>query len=108
LTTLNRAAQTDRFNSLYDLCPTPQGKSRKPPYEATPEKLPLQDRRNPLRFRNMWILELKTGEYQVQELLPDSRQAGNWPLNIRALMDTNPAALVAGFQHAETDRQSGV
>src|SRR6059036_1168941 len=39
--------------------PTAHGK--RPPYEPQPEKLPLalQDHSNPIRFRNIWIRELK-------------------------------------------------
>jgi Domain of Unknown Function (DUF1080) len=35
-----------------------------PPYKSHPEKLPLalQDRNNPVRFRNIWIRELKSTE----------------------------------------------
>jgi hypothetical protein len=42
--------------------PTEHGE--RPPYKATPEKLPLalQDHGDPVRFRNIWIRELKTGE----------------------------------------------
>jgi hypothetical protein len=36
----------------------------RPPYTPTPEKLPLrlQDHNHPVRFRNLWIRELKEGE----------------------------------------------
>jgi hypothetical protein len=39
--------------------PTANGK--RPPYERTPEKLPLalQDHNHPVRYRNIWIRELK-------------------------------------------------
>jgi 3-keto-disaccharide hydrolase len=42
--------------------PTEHGE--RPPYKATPEKLPLalQDHGDPVRFRNIWIRELKTAE----------------------------------------------
>jgi hypothetical protein len=42
--------------------PTEHGE--RPPYKATPEKLPLalQDHGDPVRFRNIWIRELKTTE----------------------------------------------
>jgi hypothetical protein len=42
--------------------PTAHGK--RPPYEAHPEKLPLalQDHNNPIRFRNIWIRELKAAD----------------------------------------------
>jgi hypothetical protein len=42
--------------------PTAHGK--RPPYEPTPEKLPLalQDHDHPVRYRNIWIRELKTAE----------------------------------------------
>src|SRR5947208_2418060 len=40
--------------------PTAHGK--RPPYEPQPEKLPLalQDHNHPVRYRNIWIRELKT------------------------------------------------
>src|SRR5712672_2877588 len=42
--------------------PTAHGK--RPPYEPQPEKLPLalQDHSHPVRYRNIWIRELKTAE----------------------------------------------
>ncbi len=42
--------------------PTAHGK--RPPYEPQPEKLPLalQDHNHPVRYRNIWIRELKTAE----------------------------------------------
>jgi hypothetical protein len=42
----------------------PTAHGERPPYKAMPEKLPLalQDHGNPVRFRNNWIRELKTGE----------------------------------------------
>jgi hypothetical protein len=42
--------------------PTAHGKH--PPYEPQPEKLPLalQDHNHPVRYRNIWIRELKTPE----------------------------------------------
>ena len=37
---------------------------QRPPYKPTPEKLPLslQDHNHPVRYRNLWIRELKEGE----------------------------------------------
>ena len=37
---------------------------QRPPYKATPEKLPLalQDHNHPVRYRNLWIRELKEGQ----------------------------------------------
>lgn len=42
--------------------PTANGK--RPPYEPQPEKLPLalQDHNHPVRYRNIWIRELKSAE----------------------------------------------
>src|SRR5580658_3469248 len=42
----------------------PTGHHVRPPYEAGPDKLPLalQDHNHPVRYRNMWIRELKTAE----------------------------------------------
>lgn len=41
----------------------PTANKARPAYEAHPEKLPLalQDHSNPIRFRNIWIRELKSG-----------------------------------------------
>ena len=42
----------------------PTGHHVRPPYEAGPDKLPLalQDHNHPVRYRNIWIRELKTAE----------------------------------------------
>jgi hypothetical protein len=42
----------------------PTGHHVRPPYKPGPDKLPLalQDHDNPIRFRNIWIRELKSGE----------------------------------------------
>jgi hypothetical protein len=42
----------------------PTAHHQRPPYEATPEKLPLQlqDHNHPVKYRNLWIRELKEGE----------------------------------------------
>lgn len=42
----------------------PTAHHRRPPYTPTPEKLPLQlqDHNHPVKYRNLWIRELKEGE----------------------------------------------
>lgn len=42
----------------------PTAHGERPPYKAHPEKLPLglQDHDNPVRYRNIWIRELKSAE----------------------------------------------
>jgi len=42
----------------------PTAHSKRPPYEPQPEKLPLalQDHNHPVRYRNIWIRELKSTE----------------------------------------------
>ena len=42
----------------------PAAHGERPPYKAQPEKLPLalQDHSHPVRYRNIWIRELKTAE----------------------------------------------
>jgi 3-keto-disaccharide hydrolase len=42
----------------------PTANGARPPYSPQPEKLPLalQDHSNPIRFRNIWIRELKSAE----------------------------------------------
>jgi hypothetical protein len=42
----------------------PTTHNARPPYHPTPEKLPLalQDHNHPVRYRNLWIRELKEGE----------------------------------------------
>jgi len=42
----------------------PTAHGERPPYKAHPEKLPLQlqDHHNPVRYRNIWIRELKEGQ----------------------------------------------
>src|SRR5579859_6368840 len=49
-------------NNVELVGPTEHG--QRPPYKATPEKLPLalQDHGDPVRFRNIWIRELKPGD----------------------------------------------
>ena len=39
----------------------PTAHGERPPYKPTPEKLPLglQDHRTPVRYRNIWVRELK-------------------------------------------------
>lgn len=42
----------------------PTENHQRPPYKVTPEKLPLalQDHNHPVRYRNLWIRELKEGQ----------------------------------------------
>ena len=42
----------------------PTANHERPPYTPTPEKLPLllQDHNHPVRYRNLWIRELKEGQ----------------------------------------------
>jgi hypothetical protein len=42
----------------------PTAHHARPPYTPTPEKLPLllQDHNHPVRYRNLWIRELKEGQ----------------------------------------------
>jgi hypothetical protein len=42
----------------------PTAHGERPPYKAQTEKLPLalQDHSHPVRYRNIWIRELKTAE----------------------------------------------
>jgi hypothetical protein len=42
----------------------PTSHHERPPYKPTPEKLPLrlQDHHHPVRYRNLWIRELKEGQ----------------------------------------------
>jgi hypothetical protein len=42
----------------------PTAHGERPPYKAHPEKLPLQlqDHHSPVRYRNIWIRELKEGQ----------------------------------------------
>ena len=42
----------------------PTAHHQRPPYTSTPEKLPLalQDHNHPVRYRNIWIRELKEGQ----------------------------------------------
>jgi len=42
----------------------PTANHQRPPYKAVPEKLPLrlQDHHHPVRYRNIWLRELKAGE----------------------------------------------
>jgi hypothetical protein len=42
----------------------PTAHGERPPYKPTPEKLPLalQDHNHPVRYRNIWIRELKSTE----------------------------------------------
>ena len=42
----------------------PTAHHARPPYTPTPEKLPLelQDHHHPVRYRNLWLRELKEGE----------------------------------------------
>jgi hypothetical protein len=39
----------------------PTAHGERPPYKVTPEKLPLglQDHHTPVRYRNIWVRELK-------------------------------------------------
>ena len=43
---------------------------QRPPYKPTPEKLPLalQDHNHPVRYRNLWIRELKEGSNKRQRV----------------------------------------
>jgi hypothetical protein len=53
----------EQYNRKLTLCQLtgPTGHHVRPPYTAGPEKLPmaLQDHNHPVRYRNIWLRELK-------------------------------------------------